>query len=89
MMGGLHPRGSLYERPVNIDTAKSQHAEFRNLIRAHGVRVLTVREILAYNVEDNVSARVDLEDLAFEALAYEMSPGHKVCHLSACIHFHA
>lgn len=29
MMGGLHPRGSLYERPVNIDTAKQQHAEFR------------------------------------------------------------
>lgn len=50
MMGGLHPRGSLYERPVNIDTAKAQHAEFRNQLRAHGVRVLTVREILAYNV---------------------------------------
>ncbi len=25
-----------------------------------------------------MSARVDLEDLAFSALAYEMSPGHKV-----------
>lgn len=22
MMGGLHPRGSLYERPINIDIAK-------------------------------------------------------------------
>lgn len=31
MMGGLHPRGSLYERPVNIDVAKQQHAEFRNV----------------------------------------------------------
>ncbi len=31
MMGGLHPRGSLYERPVNIDTAKQQHSEFRNV----------------------------------------------------------
>lgn len=50
MMGGLHPRGSLYERPINIDTARSQHAEFRAQLRAHGVRVLTVREILAYNV---------------------------------------
>ena len=29
MMGGLHPRGSLYERPVDIDSAKSQHGEFR------------------------------------------------------------
>uniref|UniRef100_A0A7S0RB30 Arginine deiminase n=1 Tax=Chlamydomonas leiostraca TaxID=1034604 RepID=A0A7S0RB30_9CHLO len=82
MMGGLHPRGSLYERPINIDTAKAQHAEFRNQLRAHGVRVLTVREILAYNVEDNVSARVDLEDLAFSALDYEMAAGHKVDELA-------
>lgn len=29
-------------------------------------------------VEENVSARVDLEDLAFSALDYEMTPGHKV-----------
>lgn len=29
MMGGLHPRGSLYERPVNIDSARAHHAEFR------------------------------------------------------------
>jgi hypothetical protein len=35
---------------VNIDIAKAQHTEFRTLLRAHGVRVLTVREILAYNV---------------------------------------
>ncbi|PNW79619.1 hypothetical protein CHLRE_08g360350v5 [Chlamydomonas reinhardtii] len=58
MMGGLHPRGSLYERPVNIDVAKQQHAEFRNVLRAHGVKVLTVREILAHNVDTNMSARV-------------------------------
>ena len=32
MMGGLHPRGSLYERPVNIDVAKAQHAEFRTQV---------------------------------------------------------
>lgn len=31
MMGGLHPRGSLYERPVNIDTAKTQHTHFRQV----------------------------------------------------------
>lgn len=41
-------------------------------LRAHGVRVITVRDILAYNVEENVSARVDLEDLAFTALEYEV-----------------
>ncbi len=31
------------------------------VLREHGVRVLTVREILAYNVDTNMSARVDLE----------------------------
>ena len=39
MMGGLHPRGSLYERPVNIDSAKLQHARFREVLREHGVKV--------------------------------------------------
>jgi len=33
MMGGLHPRGSLYERPINIDIAKAQHSEFRSQVR--------------------------------------------------------
>ena len=39
-------------------------------LRELGVRVLSVREILAYNVVENVSARVDLEDLAFCAMDY-------------------
>lgn len=39
---------------------------------------MTVKEILAYNVEENISYRVDLEDLAFSALRYEMDKSHKV-----------
>mmetsp|Transcript_8912 Transcript_8912/g.15445 ORF Transcript_8912/g.15445 Transcript_8912/m.15445 type:complete len:486 (+) Transcript_8912:82-1539(+) len=78
MMGGLHPRGSLYERPINIDTAKAQHAEFRTQLRAHGLRVLTVREVLAFNVEENFSARVQLEDLVFSLITYDITPGHKM-----------
>jgi hypothetical protein len=35
MMGGLHPRGSLYERPVNIEVAQAQHAEFREQVGAN------------------------------------------------------
>lgn len=31
MMGGLHPRASLYERPVNIESAKATHALFRQV----------------------------------------------------------
>ena len=61
MMGGLHPRASLYERPVNIESAKATHAAFRQVLREHGVRVLTVREILAYGVDEHIGARVDLE----------------------------
>jgi arginine deiminase len=70
MMGGLHPRGSLYERPVHIEQARLQHAHFRQVLREHGVRVLTVREILAFGAESHVGARADLEDLAMTALAY-------------------
>lgn len=39
MMGGLHPRASLYERPVNLDAAKSAHANFRQVMRDAGVKV--------------------------------------------------
>ena len=39
MMGGLHPRASLYERPVNLDAAKTAHAEFRQVMRDAGVKV--------------------------------------------------
>jgi arginine deiminase len=72
MMGGLHPRGSLYERPVNIDLARAHHANFRQVLREHGVRVLTVREILSHGVDQHVGARVQLEGLAMSALKYQV-----------------
>lgn len=78
IMGGLHPRGSLYERPVNIESARAQHAEFRRVLREEGVKVLTVRDILAYNIQENMSARVDLEELAADAMTYAMAAGHKL-----------
>lgn len=81
-MGGLHPRGSLYERPVNIDSAKAQHATFREVLRAHGVRVLTVREILAFGVEERMGARVELEELAADTLTYKLAEGHAASDLS-------
>lgn len=63
-MGGLHPRASLYEKPVNLDAAQKAHAEFRRVMRDNGVRVVTVREILAYGVDDHMGARVELEQFA-------------------------
>ncbi|CAL8463141.1 g2675 [Coccomyxa elongata] len=75
MMGGLHPRASLYERPVNLDSAKAAHSEFRRVMREHGVKVLTVRDIMKYGVHDHMGARVELEELATKALKYQIAEG--------------
>ena len=31
LMGGLHPRASLYEKPINLEMARRQHEGFRYL----------------------------------------------------------
>ncbi|PSC74328.1 Arginine deiminase [Micractinium conductrix] len=74
-MGGLHPRASLYEKPVNLEAAKQAHAEFRRVMREKGVKVLTVREILSYGTANHVGARVELEDFAMQALTYRLAEG--------------
>lgn len=74
-LGGLHPRASLYEKPVNLEAAKGAHAEFRRIMRQNGLRVLTVREILAYGTEEHVGARAELEDFAMTALTYRLAEG--------------
>jgi hypothetical protein len=33
MMGGLHPRSSLFEKPLNMDKARAQHTRFREVMR--------------------------------------------------------
>ena len=33
MMGGLHPRASLFERPVNLESAQETHERFRSVLR--------------------------------------------------------
>ena len=48
-----YARASLYERPVNLETAKAAHAEFRRVMREAGVKVLTVRDVMAYGVGDH------------------------------------
>ena len=39
MMGAMHPKGSLYEKPVNTNQAKATHAAFRELLRSNGCKV--------------------------------------------------
>lgn len=45
------------------------------VLRAHGISVLTVREILAFGVEERMGARVELEDLAASTLTYKLADG--------------
>ncbi len=52
------------------------------MLRAHGVRVLTVRESLAFGVEERMGARVELEELAAATLTYKLAEG-------AHVHTHA
>ncbi|CAG9464079.1 unnamed protein product [Pedinophyceae sp. YPF-701] len=75
MMGGLHPRASLYEKPLNLEEAKAQHENFRNTMRRFGVKVLTVREILRYAADSNIRARVELEEFALNSLTYRLAEG--------------
>eukprot|EP00210_Caulerpa_lentillifera_P009569 g9126.t1 len=81
-MGGLHPRASLYERPVNLDSSKKQHYNFRKVLRSHGIKVLTVRGMLAHGAEKYIGARVELEELAMHALTYTLSPSFTIDNLS-------
>merc|ERR1719171_3197604 len=70
MMGALHPAGSLYERPVNLETAKAEHRGLRAALRRFGEKVLSVREILRYGLDDNLRHRVELEDFCMGSLHY-------------------
>eukprot|EP00887_Chlorella_sp_A99_P008184 scaffold12.g8184.t1 len=76
-MGGLHPRASLYEKPVNLEAAKQAHAEFRRVMRDMGVRVLTVRRGRAE--QSTPVGRLDREILAYgagqHALTYKLAEG--------------
>ena len=68
---------------MNLDAAKKAHAEFRRTMRAAGLRVLTVRDILSFGVEDHMGARVELEELAMQALQYEIAEGNTMDEIAA------
>lgn len=46
-------------------------------MRENGVKVLTVRDILSYGVEEHIGARVELENLAMQALTYDLDDSFK------------
>ena len=71
---------------MNLDAAKKAHAEFRRTMRAAGLRVLTVRDILSFGVEDHMGARVELEELAMQALQYEIAEGNSMEEIAAGVY---
>eukprot|EP01112_Ceratiomyxa_fruticulosa_P010629 TRINITY_DN2819_c0_g5_i1.p1 TRINITY_DN2819_c0_g5~~TRINITY_DN2819_c0_g5_i1.p1 ORF type:complete len:829 (-),score=201.18 TRINITY_DN2819_c0_g5_i1:70-2556(-) len=71
-MGSIHPNGSLYEFPVDLESAKAEHDGYRATLEKNGVRVITVKEILSMDVDGDVVARVQLEDLALSRIKYEV-----------------
>ncbi|KAA8500005.1 Arginine deiminase [Porphyridium purpureum] len=70
MMGSMHPAGSLYERPTNINKVEEEMAGFRAVLEQSGVKVYDVREVLRWNT--CVGHRVDLEEMAARCLTYEL-----------------
>ena len=50
---------------------------YRRVMRENGVKVLTVRDILSYGVEEHIGARVELEDVAMQALTYDLDDSFK------------
>eukprot|EP00996_Jenningsia_fusiforme_P000861 NODE_1782_length_1409_cov_43.466912_g1611_i0.p1 GENE.NODE_1782_length_1409_cov_43.466912_g1611_i0~~NODE_1782_length_1409_cov_43.466912_g1611_i0.p1 ORF type:complete len:431 (-),score=46.30 NODE_1782_length_1409_cov_43.466912_g1611_i0:63-1355(-) len=74
LMGSLHPAGSLYEKPVNLKAASEQHENFRTILKSYGITVFDVKDILGLDVDENVGARMRLENLASHCLRYKLSP---------------
>jgi arginine deiminase len=76
LIGSLHASGSLFEKPVNVQKARDDHMQFRRAMENRGVKVLSVREVLAMHCEDNLRYRVALEELALEVLQYKLIKKH-------------
>lgn len=72
---------------MNLEAAKHAHTEFRRTMRAAGLKVLTIRDILSFGVDDHMGARVELEELATKALQYEIAKGFKVEDLNEKVPF--
>uniref|UniRef100_A0A061SHR1 Arginine deiminase n=1 Tax=Tetraselmis sp. GSL018 TaxID=582737 RepID=A0A061SHR1_9CHLO len=75
MMGGLHPRASLFEKTVHLEKAVDQHRRFRQVLEHYGLKVITVQEALAFGVEKHTRARIELEELAMRSLEYKLAAG--------------
>ena len=46
----MHPAGSLFEKPINIEETLRQHDGFKEALRRAGATVYDVREVLTLYV---------------------------------------
>eukprot|EP00123_Amoebidium_parasiticum_P010375 comp20064_c0_seq1/m.24674 comp20064_c0_seq1/g.24674 ORF comp20064_c0_seq1/g.24674 comp20064_c0_seq1/m.24674 type:complete len:447 (-) comp20064_c0_seq1:212-1552(-) len=75
MMGSMHPAGSLYEKPVNVDLTMQQHQAFKKILADSGAHVVDVRDVLKMGVDKYLDDRIALEDFAASCLQYTMEEG--------------
>lgn len=66
----LHPTSALFERPVHLKRAKQAHRLFQQTLRAFGLNVRLVRDVLLQDCETDPKARRELEDFAVSHLQY-------------------
>jgi phosphohistidine phosphatase SixA len=65
LLGSLHPSGSLYEKPMNIELAKKNHQSFKKSLKKNGVEVLDIKEVLKMDSQNDLKHRVELEEVSF------------------------
>lgn len=55
MMGGLHPRASLFEKTVHLDKATKQHRIFREVLAANGLKVRRFLDYSNSHIRENAA----------------------------------
>jgi arginine deiminase len=74
-IGMLHPISSLYEKPIGTKKTKQCMSALTEMLQRLGVKTTDVCDALACTAEldVNVRARLDLEDLASKSLTYAIA----------------
>lgn len=70
LMGGLHPRASLYEQPINLEEARKQHEGFRCVALLWGRIPLPTREETHCWTRSNSDAHVLFLNPSFQRIPF-------------------
>lgn len=78
-LGVLHPSAALFERVFSLAGAQSEHQKYRDVLRAAGIKVHTLSDLLLDGTLDSRGERIEseatqgLRKLAATALSYDSS----------------